>query len=109
MEKWILALCSWACGGLFWGIALYALHRKTPMHFWTGSTVNSKDIRDVKAYNHANARMWFWYGMVYMLSGLLGVLGRMALAGVLMGIACMPGLFIIIVVYRCIEKKYRVH
>ncbi len=107
LERWIFAICSWGCGALFWGIALYARRRKTPMHFWSGSTVKSSDIRDVAAYNRANARMWFWYGMAYMLCGLLGLWGRMTAAGVVMAVAALPGVFVLIAVYHRIEKKYR--
>ena len=45
--------CFGVCGVAFAAIGIWALCRKTPMHFWAGSTVSSESITDVKKYNLA--------------------------------------------------------
>ena len=54
---------AWGCAGTFLGIGIWSLKRKTPMHFWAGSTIDPKTVTDIPAYNRANARMWMEYSM----------------------------------------------
>lgn len=58
MEEWIMALSAWFCAFLMCVIGVWAYHRKTPMHFWSGTTVPSSEIANISAYNRANAFMW---------------------------------------------------
>ena len=51
------------CGIILLAAAIFlvfgatALLRQTPMHFWAGTTVKPEEIRDVAAYNKANAAL----------------------------------------------------
>lgn len=51
MEEWIMTLSAWFCAFLMCVIGVWAYHRKTPMHFWSGTTVPSSEISDITAYN----------------------------------------------------------
>ena len=48
------------CGLVFVSLGIWAFVRKTPMHFWAGSTVLPETITDVKKYNRANGFMWIF-------------------------------------------------
>ena len=109
----VMLFCGFGCGGLFYWIGSWAASRKDPMHFWTGSTVDSKTITDIPAYNGANARMWKQYSIPYWISGILGILafwdGRLACwATVPIGLACTVGILWLIYSYRKIEKQYKI-
>lgn len=67
---WIFVICVWICAAIFAAIGIWALCRKSPMHFWAGSTVLPSQIRDVPRYNRANGIMWLVAAMVYTLGGL---------------------------------------
>ena len=65
-------ICIWLCAAIFVVIGVWALCRKTPMHFWSGSTVSIAEIRDIRRYNRANGRMWILFGVGMALIGFLG-------------------------------------
>ena len=102
---WLIAVGG--CGVLFYLIGVYAQRKKTPMHFFAGTTVKSEEITDVKAYNRANACMWKVYSLVYLVSALIWILSETA-ALVLMLAGGIGGIFALVWVYMKIEKKYRV-
>lgn len=106
MGDWILAICCWLCALLFGGMGLYAYRKKTPMHFWSGSRVDSREIRDIPGYNRANARLWIVYGSLYVLLGALGLVHAL-LAAILLSVVALGGTPILILVYQRIYKKYK--
>ena len=75
------------------------------MHFWAGSTVKTEEVKDVIAYNRANAKMWIVYSLSYFIGGILGSF-NMLLGGLIVTFACMPGLIVLVIWYGHIEKKY---
>lgn len=107
----ILTVCCWGSAALFFGIGLWAGRRKTPMHFWAGTEIDPKTVSDIPAYNRENAVMWKVYSIPYWTAGALSLfLGRAQwcsiAAGILIALACFPGLLILIRHYRKIETKY---
>lgn len=85
-------------------IGIYSLNKKTPMHFWAGSTVKAEEISDVKAYNKANGIMWISYGFSFLLIPLFSaIFGEVIIA--LIYIFGTLGIFIL---YNLIYKKYKV-
>ena len=42
----IFAVISLMCAAVFIGIEVYAMKKKTPMHFWSGTTVKSEEIAE---------------------------------------------------------------
>ena len=110
----VLILCGFGCGALFSWIGSWAESRKDPMHFWTGSVVDPKTIRDIPAYNTANARMWKRYAAPYWMTGWCGFASFLiykpaVLIGVfLIGTASTVGIVWLIWTYKQIEKQYKI-
>ena len=77
---------------LFTGIGIYAIRRKKPMWFWSGSTVKEYEISDIPAYNKANGIMWIGFSMIFWISAILGFFkmpagGYFLIAGCIFGIS----------------------
>ena len=103
--KVIFAGTCWFCAVIFFAMALWAKKRKTPMHFWSGSTVQPEEIKDIPAYNRANAIMWSIYGFCFIISGIAGLVNIMTGTVLLMAL-CLPGIVVLILAYRHIYKRY---
>lgn len=89
------------------GIGVYALNKKTPMHFWSNQKVQSDEITDVKAYNRENGVSWIIYGTALFLCALLRLVVGDTLSAILFSIAVVFGIFWLIGRYGKIYKKYR--
>ncbi|MGX8835044.1 hypothetical protein ACWG0P_12665 [Amedibacillus sp. YH-ame6] len=65
----ILFLVLSSCSFLFIGIGIYAMYRKEPMWFYSGSQdeIQEEIFHDVKEYNRKNGYMWILYGIVLMI------------------------------------------
>lgn len=100
-------IITWFCAATFIGIGIFAFKKKTPMHFWSGTTVKPGEISDVKAYNKANGIMWIGYGAIVALSGLLSFVFGTAIGGIFLTVSCTLGLLILIIVYGKIYNKYK--
>lgn len=100
------AIIVWICALAFIAIGIYALKRKTPMHFWSGTTVKPEEISDVKAYNKANGIMWILYGFTFILGGIFSLLFNTNIGGIIVAISSTLGLIILMLVYRRIYQKY---
>jgi len=100
------AVVCWACALLFGAIALWAFKRRTPMHFWAGSAVKPQEITDIPAYNRANGLLWVAYGVLMAAIGVIALF-EITVATVLLLIQCLPGVAVLIAVYRRIYQKYR--
>ena len=94
-------------GSVFLGIGIYASKREKPMNFYSGIEVKVSEITDVKAYNKANSIMWMLYSLWYYLAAIIGFFHSMV-AFILMFSSCTIGLWLLVVHYKRIEKKYRV-
>ncbi len=108
----ILLACCWGSALLFDGIGLWAFRSKAPMNFWAGTRMDPTALTDVHAYNQAYGRLWLGYSLWLWAAGLAGLLGRWwhaaaTICVVLIVLACLPGLPLLIVRYRKIEKRYR--
>lgn len=103
----IMVIVNGICALSFFLIGIYALKKERPMHFWSGSTVKSEEIRDIKAYNKANGLMWIIYGSLFVLAGLASLFKQTTIAIIIILLATLPGLIILIIVYRAIYNKYK--
>lgn len=103
----LFAITVWICGLLFIGIGVFAWKKKTPMHFWSGTTVKSEEISDIKAYNKANGIMWLIYGGMFMLVGLLSLICSVFVGAAITIFMSVPGLIILIIVYKKIYNRYK--
>lgn len=105
MGLFIMLLCCWGAGVLFYGIGIWAEHRQTPMHFWAGTEIDPKTVTDIPAYNHANAVMWKIYSIPYWIAGFCSFYNNLY-AGILLMLACIPGVGVLFWQYHKIEKEF---
>ena len=101
----IMACGCFLLGFLFFGIGIWADRSKKPAHFWAGIPVKEERVSDVKAYNRAYGRMWKSYAVPYMIAGILAFRSAVA-AGILVGLACFPGVLFLVFRYIRLERIY---
>ena len=106
MDRIFWLTINLSVGILFSGLGIYAWNRKKPMWFWSGSTVQERELTDVKAYNRANGIMWIVFSLLFWFCAFAGFFGMKA-AGVILLVGCAAGLPALILTYRHIYKKYR--
>ena len=105
----IMAVCCFGSAALFFSVGVWAERRKKPMNFWAGTEIDPKTVSDIPAYNHENAVMWKLYSIPYWLAGLVNLLPIRwsdIASLILLALACLPGLPLLILRYKQIEKKY---
>ena len=61
----LMTFINLLCAGIFYGIGVWAKNRKDPMHFYSGTTVDSRTISDIPAYNLENAKLWRTYSVPF--------------------------------------------
>lgn len=105
MERIIWLIIMIPLASLFTGLGIYAMRRKKPMWFWSGSTVSEDEITDIPAYNRANGIMWLAFSGIFWISAILGIF-NVSLAGPLIGIGCVAGIPALVIAYNRIYKKY---
>jgi hypothetical protein len=105
-ENIIFAAICGGCALIFILIALWAFKRRTPMHFWSGSTVKPEEISDIPAYNKANGKMWLAYAIGMVVSGVVSLFS-VGVGAILLTIICVPGVGVLIVAYKRIYEKYK--
>lgn len=94
------------CGIVFVAIGIWAFCRKTPMHFWAGSTVSSESITDVKKYNLANGIMWIIASLPYFASAITAYFNfDLSVIFMWIGVGC---ILLIIPAYLLIYKHFSV-
>lgn len=106
-EAIVFAVPTLLCAGIFIGIGIFALIKKTPMHFWAGTTVKSEEISDVKAYNRENGIMWIIYGSIYLLSAILALFFGSMVGGIIVFLSGTVGVIALLFNYQRIYKKYK--
>lgn len=94
------------CSALFTGIGVYAMYRKEPMWFWSGSKVESEEISDVPAYNRANGVMWILYSLPMWLATFIG-LKYPAVTVTIILLDSTVGIIALIVAYKRIYNRYK--
>ena len=102
MENVVWMVIMVPVSALFTGIGIYAMRRKKPMWFWSGTTVREEEIRDVAAYNRANGYMWIFFSLPLWVSTFMGLW-----EGLLLFVSVMAGMPFLVVCYGRIYKKYR--
>ena len=105
MERYLFAILIIPLGVLFAGLGLYAMKRKKPMWFWSGSTVRPEEITDIPAYNRANGWMWITFSAVFWIAAVLSLL-RISAAGTVLVAGCILGIPVLILTYNRIYNRY---
>ena len=86
-------------------IGIWAWNAKEPVGFFT--FVKAPEVSDVKGYNHAVAKLWFFFAAVMVLLGLPLLAGQNSPLILISVIGAMFLVIAIVVIYLRIEKKYR--
>ncbi len=105
MGNYVYLVIMWLAGLIFIGIGIYAMKRNKPMWFWTGSEVPESKVKDVKAYNRANGKMWCGFSVPLFVSGVLIFL-HPVLSILIAALTGTVGVAGIIWCYHRIEEKY---
>ena len=106
MENLVFLIIMIPLAAFFTGLGVYAMGRKKPMWFWSGSEVKPYEIRDIPAYNRANGWMWILYSLGFWAAAALSLLNVPA-AGVLVAVWCLGGIPVLVLGYNRIYKKYK--
>ena len=107
MESILFALITFPLAALFTGLGIYAMKRKKPMWFWSGSEVKPWQIRDIPAYNRANGWMWIGFSAGFWAAAVLSLFNSAA-GGILLGCTCLIGIPLLVVTYQKIYHKYKI-
>lgn len=95
------------CMTFFVGIGVWAWKSKKPVGFFTG--VKPPKVKDVTAYNHAVAKIWIIFAILFEI--IIGVpllfLEQNSAGFVFPTLLCMPLVIGMAVAYIMVEAKYR--
>jgi len=106
-ESFIVTVCILAIFLIMSVFSFWILKRKEPMHFYTGSKVDSNTITDIKKYNRANAIMWFLFGAMYLLALPFILFGYLDAALIFLFVISFGGCFSLPRIYNYIRVKYQ--
>ena len=106
MERYLFSCILVPLAAFFTGLGVYAMRRRKPMWFWSGSEVKPWEIKDIPAYNRANGWMWIVYSLGFWAAALLGLL-HVPAAGLFMTLWCLGGIPVLVLAYKRIYKKYK--
>lgn len=103
----IIGFVIWAlCSLLFVVIGIIAWNKKEPMGFW--AQAEPPKVKNVKAYNRAVAKIWFFFAVGMLLLGLPLIIGGQNSPLIVLSILGSMFLAIAIcVIYIFVEKKYK--
>lgn len=106
-ESIVYILSTLITSSFFIIFGIYAFFKKDPVHFWSGSVVKNEEIKDVKAYNRANAFMWFGSGAIIALSGFAPLIWDSKMVSLVFVLLIFFILIIMMVLYQKIYNKYK--
>lgn len=103
----IMGFIIWTIMGvMFLVFGVYALVAKRAIGFWANT--ETMEVTDVKAYNRAMAKLWFVFGIVFILLGLPLLSGQNSPLIFVSVIGVMLESIVTMAVYTTvIEKRYR--
>lgn len=101
---WLIVMAP--ISAFFTGLGVYAWKREKPMWFWSGTTVDEKDITDIRAYNRANGIMWLVFSFLLWADTLLGAF-NVDIGGIFMALSFFVGIPALALTYKRIYAKYK--
>ena len=104
----MFALIFWSLISLvFVGLGIWSRRSEKPVGFFSG--VRPPAVSDVRKYNHAVARLWFGYALLFELLGLPFLFLKQHSAGFLLSVLGVPVISIgLAVVYTRILHRYEI-
>lgn len=103
--KIICCLVCFGCGLVFYVLGIYASKTEKPMHFYSGTEIDTNTITDIKKYNQENALMWKVYSLCYFVSAIVGIWNTL-LCVILLIFSCSVGIVFLVIQYHRILRKY---
>lgn len=103
----IMGFVIWTIiGVMFLAFGIYSLVAKRAIGFWANT--ETMEVADVKAYNQAMAKLWFVFGIVFIILGLPLLAGQNSALVFVSVIGVMLESIATMAVYTTvIEKRYR--
>ena len=101
-----VAVTCWLCALIIGACAFWIYKRKKPIHFFSGTTIDSKEIIEISAYNRENALLWAIYAVCFVAAGILSLFNGIA-GIILMLVLFMPCLIPMYILHKRIYKKYK--
>ena len=105
--KVIGSIILFLVASLFVGIAIYALKSNKPIHFYSGTSIDPKTIKDIKKYNKENAYMWISYSLWYFIS-IPFIFINPTLSLIILLLSASLGFILLIRIYKKIYNKYKI-
>ena len=105
MENLVFLIIMIPLAAFFTGIGVFAMGRKKPMWFYSGSEVKPYEIRDIPAYNRANGIMWIVFSLGFWAAAALSLF-HVPAAGILTALWCLGGIPVLVLAYNRIYKKF---
>lgn len=106
--QWVVILIPVViCTIVFESVAVWCFNSKTPVNFWSGTTVKPEEVNNIRGYNVANGIMWQCFALIFIAAGVAApfsmlISGIVIFAGVLLGLPA-----IILIYKKIIMKKYK--
>ena len=107
MPAFLIAFLIWVAVGLFFiGLGIHCLFAKKPAGFWANTEVF--EVKDLKKYNRAMAKLWSAYGVVFIALGipLLSDRNKALIMVPVLGIL-FEAIAAMVLYTQVIERKYR--
>ena len=103
----MLAFVIWTAVGLFFiGLGVQCLFARKPAGFWANTEVF--EVKDLKKYNRAMAKLWSGFGAVFIALGLPLLPGQNKALIMIPMLGSMWEVICAMILYtQVIEKKYR--
>ena len=107
----VVLLCNLFCSITFVAISIWARKRTSPMHFYSGTSIDPRTVSDIPAYNKANAKMWMIFSIPFMLSLVLNLLAffipmLFVVSVILVALDCTAGIAWLMIEYNRIAKEF---
>lgn len=97
----IFSLCSL----IFFVIGISTYCSKKAAGFWANA--KTPEIKDIRNYNHAVARIWWLFAVMIFLLGIPMLAGQNSAWGIVSVLGSLPAVIIIMILYTRVEQKYR--
>ena len=107
----IMLLCNIFCSVTFIAISFWAKTRTSPMHFYSGMSIDPRTVSDIPAYNKANAKMWCIFSMPFILALIFNLISFLfpiffIVSVILVVLDCTVGIAWLMIQYNKIAKEF---